>query len=45
MGQRLSKYHDIKQVIVFDDWNDEEFIRLFFMMRVFSADQEFEFRS
>jgi hypothetical protein len=45
VGQRLSKYNDIKQVIGFDYWNDEEFIRLFFMMSVFSADKEFEFRS
>ena len=37
VGKRLGKYHDIKEVVVFDDWDDIEFVRYFFMMRVFSA--------
>lgn len=43
VGQRLSKYHDVKQVVVLDEWDDEEFIRLFFMMRVFSSEQGYVF--
>jgi len=41
VGKRLAKYHDIKQVVVFDDWQDEEFIKLFFAMRVFAAETGF----
>jgi len=37
VGKRLGKYHDIKEVVVFDEWDDFEFIQYFFMMRVFSA--------
>ena len=37
VGKRLGKYHDIKEVVVFDEWDDVEFVRYFFMMRVFSA--------
>ena len=37
VGKRLGKYHDIKEVVVFDEWDDFEFVRYFFMMRVFSA--------
>lgn len=43
VGARLSKFHDVKQVVVFPEWDDMEFIRLFFMMRVFSAEQDFKF--
>ncbi len=39
----LGKSHDVKQVIVFPKWDDQEFIRLFFMMRVFTADQGYGF--
>ena len=42
-GQRMGAYHDIKQVVVFPDWDDEEFIRYFFMMRIFSVEQGYEF--
>jgi len=45
VGARLSKFHDVKQVITFDSWDDLEFIRLFFMMRVFAADQGFKFNA
>lgn len=45
VGQRLSKYHDIKQVVVLDEWDDEEFIRLFFMMRVFTSEQGYVFEA
>jgi hypothetical protein len=44
VGQRLSKFHDIKQVVVFDDWNDQDFVRFFMAMRVFSAERGFAFR-
>ena len=37
VGKRLGKYHDIKEVVVFDEWDDVEFVRYFFMMRIFSA--------
>ena len=37
VGKRLGKYHDIKEVVVFAEWDDCEFVRYFFMMRVFSA--------
>jgi hypothetical protein len=40
-GKRLGRYHDIKQVIVFDGWVDEEFIKLLFAMRVFAAETGF----
>lgn len=45
VGARLGRFHDIKQVVVFDSWDDAEFIKLFFIMRVFSADQGFSFTS
>jgi len=35
-GKRLAKVHDRKQVIIFDRWDDVEFIRYFFALRVFS---------
>jgi hypothetical protein len=45
VGRRLSKFHDIKQVITFADWNDEEFIRFFFVVRIYAADLGFSFGS
>jgi hypothetical protein len=45
VGARLSKFHDIKQVVAFDAWEDEQFIRLFFLMRIFSAERAFKFDS
>lgn len=42
VGQRLATFHDIKQVVVFPYWDDEQFIRLFFLMRVFSVEQGYE---
>ena len=44
-GKRLGKFHDIKQVVVFKDWDDEELIRYFFIMRVFSVEQGYELSS
>ena len=43
VGQRLGAFHDIKQVVVFPAWDDQEFIRYFFMMRVFSVENGYEF--
>jgi hypothetical protein len=43
VGKRLSKFHDIKQVIIFDEWRDEDFIRFFFIVRVYAADLGFTF--
>lgn len=45
VGIRLSKFHDAKQVLVFDEWNDEDFIRFFFVVRVYANDQGFTFDS
>lgn len=45
VGKRLGRFHDIKQVLVFDEWDDEEFIRFFFLLRVFSAEQGFTLRA
>lgn len=42
-GRRLGKFHDSKQVVVFRDWDEVEFIKLLFVMRVFAADQGFEY--
>jgi hypothetical protein len=43
VGRRLGKYHDTKQVVVFKSWDDHEFIRYFFLMRVLSAYEGFDF--
>jgi len=43
VGKRLGHYHDIKQVVVFKEWDDQEFIRYFFSVRVFSALSDFAF--
>ena len=43
VGKRLSKFHDIKQVVVFDAWEDNQFILLYMSMRVFSAEIGFAF--
>jgi hypothetical protein len=45
VGRRLSKFHDIKQVVVFDDWIDEDFIRFFFVVRIYAADLGFTYES
>ena len=41
VGRTLGGVHDSKQVIVLKDNSDEELIRLFFAMRVFSAEKGF----
>lgn len=45
VGRRLSKFHDIKQVVVFDSWNDEDFIRFLFVVRIYAADLGFTYES
>ena len=45
VGRRLSKFHDMKQVVTFDEWRDEDFIRFFFVVRVYAADLGFTFES
>lgn len=35
-GKKMGKFIDKKQVIIFDRWDDAEFIRYFFALRVFS---------
>jgi hypothetical protein len=35
-GRRLARFHDRAQVVIFDNWDDAEFIRYFFALRVFS---------
>ncbi|MGD9597154.1 MAG: hypothetical protein AB7G76_09545 [Steroidobacteraceae bacterium] len=45
VGIRLSKFHDAKQVLIFDEWKDEDFIRFFFIVRVYANDQGFTFES
>lgn len=45
VGKRLSKFHDIKQVVVFDEWSDDHFIRFFFVVRVYAADRGYAFEA
>jgi hypothetical protein len=35
----------MKQVVTFDEWRDEDFIRFFFVVRVYAADLGFTFES
>lgn len=43
--KHLTKYHDNKQVVVFDAWDDEQFIRLFLLTRIYAADKGFKLAS
>lgn len=44
-GRKMAKHIDRKQVIIFDRWDDAEFIRYFFVLRVFSEYQGYTFGS
>jgi len=44
-GKRMVRYHDKRQVVVFNEWDDAEFIRYFFVLRVFSEFQGYTFGS